>query len=385
MTIAASLLNTARPAARRYISWLRDDLLPLWAERGWDGRHGGFYEALGPDGAPAPAAARRTRVQCRQIYVFLTAHAEGWSGGGEALGAAGFDHLLAHAFPDGTASGAVHSLTAEGAIADPTRDLYDHAFVLLCASTVWATLKDRRALALIDDTFAFLDRRLAHPVIGYRENDGGEGLRRQNPHMHLFEAVLAVEEAIGDGRALARADSLFDLFESHFLDPETGALLEYFDHAMEPAPGPKGRRIEPGHMMEWVCLLGDYGRLSSRSVLDRQQALFDIALRLGQAGNSPFLINARTLDAPPDDLRRRLWPQTEYLRACYVLGGGADAAADSAIDPLTEALFRTYLAHPTPGLWHDQLDGQDSPVPAATPASIPYHLTTLALAAKARL
>src|SRR3546814_11907533 len=67
---------------------------------------------------------------------------------------------------------------------------------------------------------------------GYSERQvaRGEALplpRRQNPHMHLLEAFLALYEASGEAHWLARAQSIHDLFRRHFLQP--GQLVEFFD------------------------------------------------------------------------------------------------------------------------------------------------------------
>ena len=44
--------------------------LPLWAGEGWDPSTGGFAERLDREGNADRAAARRVRVQARQIYAF---------------------------------------------------------------------------------------------------------------------------------------------------------------------------------------------------------------------------------------------------------------------------------------------------------------------------
>ena len=52
--------------------------------------------------------------------------------------------------------------------------------------------------------------------------------RRQNPHMHLLEALLALHVATGEKNWLRRAGALVDLFKRRFVDPQTGALIEFF-------------------------------------------------------------------------------------------------------------------------------------------------------------
>src|SRR5260370_13257291 len=109
--------------------------------------------------------------------------------------------------------GWIFSIRRDGAVADPCRDFYAHTFVLLAiASYVQATGK-RQALALADETLAFVDRHL-------RAAKGGgflEGLppsnapRRHNPHMHMHDRLLARSESSRAAPYLSRAVTLSDL------------------------------------------------------------------------------------------------------------------------------------------------------------------------------
>src|SRR5713101_3533567 len=105
--------------------------LPLWSVEGWDSAAGGFVERLDIEGRADRAAPRRVRVQARQIYCFAKAAQMGWYPEGREIAIKGLDYLLAKAkSPDGQ-PGFVHVLAPNGAVLDPLRDTYDHAFVLL--------------------------------------------------------------------------------------------------------------------------------------------------------------------------------------------------------------------------------------------------------------
>src|SRR5438477_116158 len=77
-----------------------------------------------------------------------------------------------------------------------------------------------------------------------------DALRRQNPHMHLFEALLNLWTNARDARYLNRAGKLFELFSRRFFQPDLGVVIEYFDQALAPAPGIAGTIVEPGHQCE---------------------------------------------------------------------------------------------------------------------------------------
>ena len=361
-------------ALARLLDWYRSEALPLWAERGYDRSRGGFHEALGFDGAPAEHAERRVRVQARQIYVFASADRLGWAAGSGDLARAGFDYFLEKACPDGGARGCVHRMSAEGQITDDRRDLYDQAFLMLACSAMWRAFREPRAIELAERTAAFLERDLAPPVGGFLEDDRGTRPRRQNPHMHLFEAFMAMNEATGEPAWRARADRMAALFERFFFDRERGVLREFFADDLSPAKGREGGVIEPGHMAEWVWLLARYERMSSRTFLNERIALLDNAVRLGADPASGFLVDSIAEGESASGKARRLWPQTEYIKALLARSRDGAGTFDRFADNIAASLFVSYLKQPVKGLWCDQFDGAGTPIAKDVPASILYHL-----------
>jgi mannose-6-phosphate isomerase len=344
--------------------WFIGAALPLWAAAGADSR-GGFYETLSFDGAGLPGR-RRVRVQCRQIHAFTVAAERGWLPEGEAIAARGFERLLETAAPNNGARGCVHMLHDDGAVDQHLRDLYDQAFLLLaCAARINAA-KDARAMTVARNTLAFLDREFASPHGGFRENDRGGHPRRQNPHMHLFEAMLALYEATGDAAMLERAQALEALFRAKLFDAKAGVLREYFNDDWSLIDRVSDR-IEPGHMAEWIALLDRFERQTGETRAGLKKALYQSAERFRIPGE-PFLPDAAQLGARAGAGSRRLWPQTELLRAAIISGEHADAAA------IIEGLFSSYLTATGQGLWTDEFDAKGGAVSTAVPASILYHL-----------
>ena len=362
----------AFPALKRLSQWYREAALPLWGDRAWDGRRGGFYEALDFRGAPVVGAGRRVRVQARQIYTFAGAARLGWSAEGEALARKGFAFFFERCCPGGGDRGCVHRLTADNAVADDRRDLYDQAFLLLACAGMHRAFGEPAALALAERTAAFLDNHLAAPAGGFAEDTLGSTPRRQNPHMHLFEAFMALAAATGDAVWRTRAEAMFALFENRFLDRDAGVLREFFADDWSP-DREKGNLIEPGHMAEWVWLLEKYRSLSGAPVGDHQRRLIDGAVREGEDARG-FLIDQTTVGGGAHGRGRRLWPQTEYLKALLVAAHAGDPDAAARAEALAGALFETYLAVETPGLWCDHFDGEGRAAAPDVPASILYHL-----------
>ncbi|KAH2824749.1 hypothetical protein KXV85_000450, partial [Aspergillus fumigatus] len=192
-------------------SFIIERSLPLWSGEGWDRSTGGFVDRLDPEGRADRTAPRRTFVQARQIYCFAKAAQMGWYPEGKEIALKGLDHLLSKAkAPDG-APGFVHRLDADGAVLDARRDTYDHAFVLLALATVYSLDRDAQVRSEIDAALSFVDSRLRSPHGGFAEGFPATLPRRQNPHMHLFEAMIACFDATHDLSFQNRAGEFFAL------------------------------------------------------------------------------------------------------------------------------------------------------------------------------
>lgn len=358
-------------AIDRLTDWYLSAALPLWARNAADAS-GLFYESLDFSGAPITGQRRRVRVQSRQVHTFTHAALKGWLPEGEAIAARGFRRLIETACPDGAARGCVHLIDDDGAVVDGKRDLYDQAFLLLACSARM-TAGDPRAREIAERTLAFLDHELASPHGGYFEDDEGGLPRRQNPHMHLFEAMMALYMASGDAAHLSRARAIEQLFNARFLDRNHGVLREFFTYDWSLDRG-RGAIVEPGHMAEWACLLTRFEGLTGEDRSDERRLLYGAAIKLAAPDDAPFLPNSSTLGRGVQRGARRLWPQTEALKAAlsFVRKGDEPEAIHAAT--LIDALFDRYFDQAVPGLWRDEYDAAGRCIAPDVPASILYHL-----------
>jgi mannose-6-phosphate isomerase len=347
-----------------------EEALPLWSTVGWDHAAGGFIERLHRDGTADAAAPRRVLVQARQIYCYAKAAQMGWYPEGRAIALKGLEHLLSRAkAPDGR-PGYVHRLTPNGAVLDARRDAYDHAFVLFALATAYTLDKDAQIRAEIDALLAFLDGHLRSPHGGVHEGLPVSLPRRQNPHMHLFEAMIACFDATHDLSFQNRAGEIFALFLSNFYDKQKRALGEYFEEdwsKIEPVS------VEPGHQAEWVWLLKGFERITGCPTGQRRAELLATALRYRDAATG-CLIDEGDDTGNIRRGTRRLWPQTEIAKAWIAQAESGEAgAADEARAALVR-LERHYLSHPVKGGWYDQFDRDGNSLVATIPASSFYHL-----------
>lgn len=380
--------------------WLFEKALPRWLTEGFDRETGLFKEALPftqDDTGYDRNQPIRGRVQPRQLHVMARARQAG-------LRHPELDDVLLQGFAvlhdnihrRKPAQGWVHLLASDGTVLDGRSELYDQAFVLLACASLHATFQDSHFLETARVTLALMDEQMRHPAGGYIEfidengAAGNDPVRWQNPCMHLLEAGLALSQCGADAalrkRALDLAAEMTGLFSDYFFNPQSDFLGEVFDSDWQAIKPPEQNYFEPGHHFEWVFLLNEFQRCGghvpektdSSSVLEMSQRLMRVGLENGldqpltQAANQTarFALDRVTHDFTRLD-GRRLWPQTEWLRALMIYG------EDKAAAVLLQNLFDTYLQPPQAdrdGLWMDSYTQNGVPTAYQVPASTLYHL-----------
>lgn len=369
--------------ATKLVAWGRDTALPFWLERGWDQQSGGFLEVVDLTGAPLVDTPRRVRVQARQIYVYARAEHEGWCKGLDRAAEA-MALLEKRAFsPDG-APGWVHRLDATGEVLSPVRDLYDHAFILLALSWMYRVTGEAHYMSLIEQTLAFLDTHMSAPDRGFVESIGAAQLpRRQNPHMHLFEAMMALYEATGDAGVLDRIRTLRGLFDDIFFDPDAGVLREFFADGWHRDTSPIGDHVEPGHLAEWVWLLAEQARVTGDAAdMAAIRALYDTVCTKGISAVTGGLFTTCTAEGEVLDAGTRAWMQTEWIRAAAVFAKRGADEAESRLEQACKAMFDIHLDPALAGGWIDQTDAKGNPTVTNMPSSTLYHALGAVLEAR---
>jgi mannose-6-phosphate isomerase len=351
-------------------SWLCDVAYPLWSTRGRD-PIGGFHERLTQEGEPLEEP-RRVRVTPRQVYCFAVAPALGWRGDAAALVKHGLDYLFArYQRPDGLFRTLV---AADGSALDERALLYDQAFALL-ALNVAAAMGDSRAVRQQQsrNLHGLILKTMKRVGLGFETGVPATLPLQSNPHMHLLEAALAGFE-MGSEKSLWKrlADEIVELALMKFIDPNTGALREFFDENWNPAPGVPGRIVEPGHQFEWAWLLLRWGGVKHARAYAAALKLIEIGETHGLQGG--LAINSLLDDFSAHDAGARLWPQTERLKAaCIAARITGEARYRAMAVAAADGLLR-YLDCPIPGLWYDRIDADGKRVDEPAPASSFYHL-----------
>lgn len=345
--------------AARVADWLYEKALPLWAGVGLDPSGAGAWEALDHAARPLVRRDKRLRVMPRQAFVFARAshRSPAYLSSARSL----FDFAMTRGTDPGTGNLAA-LLAPDGTILQAPHDLYDLAFMHLAAAALTEAGVDVAAdLARLD---AALDR-LAAPR-GWHEAADRRLPRRQNPHMHLFEAATELYRVTGAPRYRAIADTCLDLFATAFLQSD-GRVLEYF--GPDWAPVQHDQAIEPGHLAEWIWLLDRFETVTGQDTGIDPTPIF---ARMARGRDAGGLLLDR---AEPASDTRRLWPQTEFLKAGLVLRARGQALPrGTEPDTVLERLFAGYLDTPVAGGWYDKRQTGGKLLSQDMPASSFYHI-----------
>ena len=355
-------MDALNQSAARLRQWCAERALPLWADRAQNS-DGSWVEHLHLNGMADHAAERRWRVLARQVYVYAKASSMGWFDG-QAVAISTYEKM--------TDIGFVHRVNTGGEVTNSTRDLYDHAFYILAASSLYALTSDQKYLKDAESLLDWVDATLSHASGGWRESDhvSKSAARRQNPHMHLLEASLFLHGITQDPKHLRYAEIVFGLFETHFFND--GTISEFFDANWALEMGAKGQTAEPGHAVEWVWLLGQYQKATGHDVRAYQSALYSKALH----GRGWFLNDEEDKSGETRRETKRLWVQTEVIKSHLAMAEAGILGARDMAAATIDALFSTYL---TPdGVWNDQINACGANIATTIPVSTFYHILCMA-------
>jgi mannose/cellobiose epimerase-like protein (N-acyl-D-glucosamine 2-epimerase family) len=358
----------------RLKGWVLGEALPLWGQTGFDSARGSFVERLTFEGAPLLWAPRRAMVQARQIYVFSHAASLGWWPEGKVVALEAAHRLIDRYHGVDGGHGWIFSVHPDGAVHDAKRDFYAHAFALFGLAWAYKLAPEPRFLSAALNTLSVLDQHFESPTGGYHSVLPADASKReQNPHMHLFEAMLAWFEATGREMFLARAAELYGMMAARFFQHQTGILAEYFDGSWNPRGGIAGRICEPGHHFEWSWLLRRYAKLSGRGDSSIARALKQFGDRYG-SDSEGFIVDELLDDGRVHKTSRRCWPHTELIKAEVAAAESGDREAAARAAQTIDRLLAVFLGRPVAGGWIDHVDANGAPIVNSMPASTLYHV-----------
>ena len=268
-------------------------------------------------------------ITARMTHIFSLGHLLGRPGDAELvdLGLACLDRD----FGDTAHGGWFPRVDTEGR-PDETKTAYEHAFVLLAASS--ATIAGRPGAAdLLSRAGDIVVRRFWDDDQGalVESWDGAwqhcEAYRGANANMHGVEAFLAAADATGDNRWLQRATRTVDLVINGAARSRGWRVPEHYDatwHVLTEYNRDQPRHpfrpfgVTPGHGFEWARLVLQLAaQVGDERTPFAARALFDRAMSDGWDGNG--LVYTTDPSGEPIVRDRFHWVACEALATAYAL------------------------------------------------------------------
>ncbi len=321
-------------------------------------RHpGGGFGWLRDDATLDPDRPRELWITCRMTHVHSLGLLLGRPGSAELV-----DHgvtALLGAFHDGR-HGGWHARVGPGGPLPGPKTAYEHAFVVLAASSAVAAGRPG-APELLDDALAVLLDRFVTPAgpdvrlvveewdQRFRTRDDYRGL---NATMHTVEALLAAADVADDAGPRAVAAHIVDdvlgrlapahdwLLPEHF-DPVGRPLLDY--HRDRPADPFRPYGATVGHGFEWARLAVQLHAATGPDApgwwVEHAVALADAATRHGWApdGHDGFVYTV-DWDGTPVVRERMHWVAAEAVASAAALHRATG-------DPRHAQRYQTWWTH----------------------------------------
>jgi len=343
----------------------QDVIVPLWQGPGWNADMALPYEALDAEHLPLPPQRYRAMACARQLYLFSSLI--GQVPDAETRAAALFRSLQQH-FHDAEHGGWFYSIDPQGAPLDQRKDLYTHAFILFACAHYWDKAREPLVESVLNAALEVVAQRFAtddglYEACLERDWSSLKTGPLQNPLMHLAEAFLATLSVREDAGAQAALVKLCTAMQKHFIDPQTGVL-------MEKPLGAVDNWFEPGHQFEWYFLLESSSLLRGSTLHAALDRAFAFTEQLGvdlRSGAVRAMLDLE-LDGRPKDSTQRIWAQAEYLRA-LTLRPNSEAAVLHQLQALQQRFLHA-------GGWFECRDEEGEVSRKDMPSTTPYHLAT---------
>jgi len=378
---------------RSHGAWLQTEfrrLLDFGLKAGLPDGGAGY---LDDRGEVDPTQGVQTYITARMAHVYCLGAMSGIPGCVPVADAAlaGLSGRLA----DEESGGWFHGLLPDGTPdVNAGKSCYDHAFVLLAASTAVAAGRPSGTALLERASDTFLrhfwddDEGLVIDTwdCGFTHPDDYRGL---NATMHSVEAMLSVASVVGGGAAdewLDRVDRAAR-FVCELADDYDGRLPEHFGPGWTPRlelnkdhPDDqfKPYGATPGHGLEWSrLLLHTQAALGGgdEELLSAAMRLFDRAVTDGwDADGAPGFVYTTDWDGTPVVRDRMHWVVAEAINAAAVLYRRTGEALYAEWYAAWWDYASQYLMDRTGGSWWHELDSSNRPAATVWPGkSDLYH------------
>ena len=375
-----------------YVSKLTDfcdcfieQTLPMVAAVGCNYGSGPLIEQVKDDWSITEVGFQRSMLHGRQLYVFSTWGTLLANPSYLAFADYVYESLVQH-FPGEKPGSWVDKVSADKEFLpiDASMSLYSHAFVIFGMATYASLRGSKEANAHIQSSLKFLDQfflrndasGLFYSQLNAMYQPATQQLL-QNPHMHLFEALLQLYALTKRQDVLFRLKQLYQKFIHSFLHGH--AIIEKAFSNTE-----TDITIEPGHLAEWAWLMRWADTLFGETLyVPTGQQLLQSCVRFGwdQAHGGIFdILSYPDLQVVKES--KRLWPQLELIKAllAYPKDDTLQTVYGCSIENVAGLLMRYYMK--MDGSWFEHLQKDLQPELGVMPLSSIYHMSMAVLQAR---
>lgn len=272
----------------------------------------------------------------------------------------GSDFLLRQ-FRDPLHGGWYEAVGPDGKLKNGNKRLYSQVFVIFALAHAYRATHDPRYLEAARLTWQDIRLRYADAHGGFRAGTNRDFSQTklgnsQNPIMHLFEALLVLYQASGSREAFEGAESIAKFVAYRLMEglPDgTARIAELYDDDWRPLSGERGGYIDIGHQFEWAFLssAATEAGLSPiyAGVADR---LLNYAEATGYDVKDRGVITSISPEGKTKH-QRGYWQQVEALRALIhhaAIQGRSDLWG--RITELTELIRTDFLDKQNGGWYH---------------------------------
>jgi len=305
------------------INWFREhlinDILSRWLAYAQT-ENGLFFPHFGRNWERLNKDICTLVSQARLLYNFSVGYR--LTGQAEYLEAVnhGADALLRY-FRDSERGGWWYSCKLNGETLDSDKDLYGHAFVIfgLTHAAMVTGREDLKREAL--DTWEVVRSRFRDAHGGFagrltRSFGPAPHTPSQNPIMHLFEALSALDALDDSGRVRQGGEEVAGFVLNRLIRKSDGILPELYDADWRELSAEDGGRIDIGHAFEWAYLLSRAAECNwPQHYLKPAERLLEYGLALGFDAADGGIISPVMPDGKAAFAVKGWWEQCEAIRA----------------------------------------------------------------------
>jgi mannobiose 2-epimerase len=298
-------------------------ILPFWLEQAPDHLHGGFVGRRESDLRLVADAPKGLILNARMLWTFSAVHRVYPDERHRAMADRAFE-ALTRSFWDHEHGGAFWMVEASGGPADTKKKVYGQAFLVYAlveyglatgaaepldrAESLWRLVDDRAHDPVHGGYFETFERDWS-PAEDVRLSDVDLNERKSmNNHLHVLEALSALERARPSPPVRDRLQEVLRLFEERIVDRRSRHFRLFFDEAWNV----RSDRISFGHDIEGSWLLCE-----AAEVLEgHPQRVAELAVAMAAAVLAEAVDpdGGLSYEADPSgivDSDRHWWPQAE--------------------------------------------------------------------------